>query len=145
MKVAYNNCFGGFSLSPLAETEYRKKKGVTLTWYEGLGDYPYKRYRKIQDIAAVTENGRSPFSLIASNVDLGDEVGEIPDENFFYDSWYGDENRADPDLIEVIERLGEKANGDCARLAIKEIPDGAQFEITEYDGNEDVVPPRMSW
>jgi hypothetical protein len=144
MKVAYNNCFGGFSLSSLAETEYRKKKGITLTWYEGLGDFPYKSFRKIQDIAELTEK-KNVFSLGASNTDLGDKVEKIPDDNYFYESWCGDENRADPDLIEVIERLGEKANGFCASLAIKEIPDGAQFEITEYDGNEDVVPPRMSW
>ena len=145
MKVAYNNCFGGFNLSPLAETEYRKKKGITLTWYEGLGDFPYKSFRKIQDIAELTEKNKSAYLLVASNIDLGDKVEKIPDDNYFYESWGEDENRADPDLIEVIERLGEKANGFCASLAIKEIPDGAQFEITEYDGNEDVVPPRMSW
>jgi len=145
MKVAYNNCFGGFSLSPLAETEYRKKKGIELTWYEGLGSYPYSSYKKIQDISLLSEKGRSAFSLTASTTDLGYEVKEIPGDKVFYESWFGHKNRADPDLIETIESLGEKANGDCACLAIKEVPDGAQFEITEYDGNEDVVPPRMAW
>lgn len=145
MKVVYNNCFGGFSLSPLAETEYRAKKGITLTWYEGVGEYPYESYRKINDISILSENNRSAFSLTASNADLGDEVKKIPNDNYFFDSWYGDENRSDPDLIEVIERLGEKANGMCAKLAIEEIPDGASFEITEYDGRESVEPPRMSW
>ena len=145
MKVAYNSCFGGFGLSPLAETQYREKKGITLTWYEGVGGYPYKSYKKISDLSIVTEKGRSVFSLTASNKDLGDEVGKIPSDNYFYESWYDSGNRSDPDLIEIIERLGEKANGHCADLSIKEIPDGSEFEITEYDGNEDVVPPRMSW
>ena len=143
MKVAYNACFGGFSLSPLAETEYRKKKGIELTWYEGVGSYPYKSYKKVPCVSELSEEGRGVFSLAASKVDLGDVVQKIP-ESYFYEP-LNDEDRADPDLIEVIERLGEKANGACAELAIKEIPDGAQFEITNYDGQEDVVPPRMSW
>jgi len=129
----------------LAETEYRAKKGIKLTWYKRVGDYPYKSYVRVDDIQNLSEKVLSAFSLNASIADLGDEVEKIPEDKYFYESWYGDENRADPDLIEVIERLGKKADGACASLAIKEIPDGAQFEITEYDGNEDVVPPRMSW
>ena len=49
------------------------------------------------------------------------------------------------DLIAVIEELGDVANGFCAKLAIQEIPDGAEYEITEYDGFEGVEPPRQSW
>lgn len=145
MKVAYNNCFGGFSLSPIAETEYRKKKGIELTWYKGEGSYPYQSYSRVVAGDVECGPGVSAFILSASNKDLGNNIKEIPTENYFYESWHGSENRADPDLIEVIERLGEKANGDCASLAIEEIPDGVEFEIDEYDGNESVVPPRMSW
>ena len=54
-------------------------------------------------------------------------------------------DRADKDLISTIEKLGERANGMCANLVIKEIPDGANFEIDEHDGYESVVPPRASW
>jgi len=144
MKVAYNNCYGGFSLSPLAETEYQMKKGITLTWYKGQGRYPYDGYIRVDDVDNI--NGiDSMFSLTASKKDLGKSVSKIPDDCHHYESWYGEEKRADPDLIDVIERLGPKANGGCAKLAIKEIPDGASFEITEYDGNEDVVPTRQSW
>jgi len=53
----------------------------------------------------------------------------------------GPEDRTDKDLINVIETLGHKANGSCAKLAIKEIPEGASYEVTEYDGYEDVEPP----
>lgn len=144
MKVAYNNCFGGFSLSPLAETEYRKKKGISLFWYRGEGSYPYASYTRIDDVTTIP--ARTSITRLAPSIkDLGASVSEIPNDCYFYESWHEDENRSDPDLIEVIERLGDKANGACAELAIKEIPDGASFEITEYDGSEDVVPPRMSW
>lgn len=145
MKVAYNACYGGFSLSPLAETEYRAKKGMALTWYEGVGGYPYKSYNKVNDISSVPKAGQSSLSLNASNKDLGDNIKEIPADNYFYESWYGDKGRSDPDLIEIIERLGDKANGYCAKLAIEEIPDGEEYEITEYDGFEGVEPPRQSW
>lgn len=143
MKVAYNACYGGFSLSPLAETMYRKKKGINLTWYEGVGSYPYSEYKKVDDISGY--KSKSIFSLNASKKDLGDSISEIPEGSYFYESWYGEENRADPDLISVIEELGDAANGECAKIRIKEIPDGANFEISEYDGSEQVVPPRMSW
>ena len=142
MKVAYNSCFGGFGLSPLAETEYQKKKGLTLTWYEGLGDYPHQSYKRVHDLSKASKHA---FSMNASNKDLGETISKIPEDNFYYKSWYGDDNRSDPDLIEVIERLGERANGFCAELSIAEIPDGSEFEITEYDGNESVEPPRKSW
>ena len=68
----------------------------------------------------------------------------------FHDEQYkntfsGPEDRSDKDLIKVIETLGDKASGTCAKIAIQEIPDGAKFEIDEYDGFEAVVPPRQSW
>jgi len=144
MKVAYNACYGGFSLSPIAETEYQKLKGVTLTWYKGNGSYPYASFTRVEDIENINARD-SIFDLKASRKDLGETIDKIPKDCYYYESWHGGEKRSDVDLIDVIERLGDRANGSCAKLAIKEIPDGAEFEITEYDGNEDVEPPRMSW
>jgi hypothetical protein len=48
-----------------------------------------------------------------------------------------DINRDDPFLIEVVETLGEKADGSVAQLEIVIIPEDLDFEITEYDGMED--------
>ena len=53
--------------------------------------------------------------------------------------------RNDKYLVEVVEELGKLADGFCSKLRIKEIPDGASYEIDEYDGYESVVPPRSSW
>ena len=58
---------------------------------------------------------------------------------------YYEVERHNPHLIAVVEELGEDADGFCAALRIKEIPDGASYEIHDYDGNESVVPPRQSW
>ena len=143
MKVVYNNCFGGFGLSPEALTEYAAKKGITLTWYEGQGKYPYAHFTRVEDVTSA-EVRNTLFGATPITEDLGARVDSLP-ADMYYDQWDAWEDRTDPDLIEVVERLGNKANAACASLAIVEIPDGAQFEITEYDGNESVEPIRMSW
>lgn len=43
--------------------------------------------------------------------------------------------RHDPDLIKVVEELGDEANGPCAKLQIEDIPG---YEIHEYDGFESI-------
>lgn len=46
--------------------------------------------------------------------------------------------RSDPILVQVVETLGEKANGDCAKLRLEEVADGTHYRISEYDGMETV-------
>lgn len=53
-----------------------------------------------------------------------------------YDS---DIPRADPMLVQVVEELGDEANGDYAELRIKDVPPGTLYRIDEYDGNESVM------
>lgn len=103
-KIAYNNCFGGFSLSLKAQKLYLEKKGYTPVFHDGKYSWE-KRW----------------------------EAPESPD---FYDR---DIARDDPALIEVIEELGDKASGDCAKLAIEDVPEGSLWRINEYDGNEAVM------
>ena len=112
MKVAYNNCFGGFRVS---------KDGVLLG-------------RKL--------SGNIKWGGVCITGDKYDD-GDVCDRD--YGASFDDENRTDKVLIDVIEALGDKASGFCSSLAIAEIPDGAEFEITYYDGLESVVPPRMRW
>lgn len=55
--------------------------------------------------------------------------------------WYGslyDTARNDPVLVAAVEALGKEANGPYAELEVVEIPDGIEWEIDEYDGNERV-------
>ena len=47
--------------------------------------------------------------------------------------------RTDPVLIQVVEELGEEANGSYSRLKIEEIPNGSYYRISEYDGWEDII------
>lgn len=54
-------------------------------------------------------------------------------------------DRTDPELIECIETLGEKANGKHASLEIVEIPDDVDWYIDDYDGIESIEEVHNSW
>lgn len=47
--------------------------------------------------------------------------------------------RNDPALVQVVEELGDKANGSCTELFITDIPAGTLYRIDEYDGLESVM------
>lgn len=60
------------------------------------------------------------------------------DENVFYEN---DNDRDDPLLVKVVEELGEDSFGKYSRLVVREIPDGSEWEIEEYDGRESLRKP----
>ena len=60
-------------------------------------------------------------------------IDEIKNGNYFSDR---DIKRNDPALVEVVNELGEKADGAYSELKIVEIPDDMKWEIDEYDGKE---------
>ena len=53
--------------------------------------------------------------------------------------------RNDPKLVECVERLGDRANGNYANLKIVEIPDDVDFYIHYYDGMEEVHEKHRVW
>jgi hypothetical protein len=48
-------------------------------------------------------------------------------------------------LVEIVEQLGEAANGEFAELKVVEIPDDAEWTIQEYDGDEWVAEKHRTW
>jgi len=63
-----------------------------------------------------------------------------------YDYYYEDNLRADPKLVEVVERLGEAANGYGACLQITEIPDDVDWVIeSDSSGCEWVAEKHRTW
>ena len=58
--------------------------------------------------------------------------------------------RTDPDLVRVVEQLGERANWDSVLglkndLKIIEVPEGIPIKIESYDGNEWVAEEHRVW
>jgi hypothetical protein len=47
--------------------------------------------------------------------------------------------------VQAVEELGDAANGDYAKLNVVEIPDGVDYEISEYNGVERVDEVHRSW
>ena len=55
------------------------------------------------------------------------------------------EFRTNPKVIEVVERLGNKANGSAAALVVVDVPDDVQWYIDDYDGVETVREHHRMW
>lgn len=54
-------------------------------------------------------------------------------------------DRADPALVQVVEELGKKADGEFSQLKVVEIPADVQWQIGEYDGIEWVEEKHRRW
>lgn len=82
------------------------------------------------------------FSLSEAALTLYKAKKNITEDDFYY----FDIERNDPLLIEIIEKLGDDANGEYSKLKIVEIPDDIKcWEIAEYDGWEYVAECHRKW
>ena len=54
-------------------------------------------------------------------------------------------SRTDPDLIDVVELLGDAVNTSCSLLKVVEIPDDVNWVIEEYDGREWISEKHGMW
>ena len=61
---------------------------------------------------------------------------------YFYE---GDLERDDSELVTVVEKLGEEANGWAADLKIVDVPDDVKWYVDEYDGLEWVAEEHRVW
>lgn len=118
MKVVINRCYGGFGLSDQAFELLLDRKGIE--WEKS--------------------KNRDAFSSFEYY-----EKGHLGDDNHYL--WYRDltEDRADPILVQIVEELGEKANGRFSELGVVEIPDDVEWDINEYDGVEWVAEKHRTW
>jgi hypothetical protein len=53
--------------------------------------------------------------------------------------------RSHPEIIKIVEEMGEDSFGDYAKLEIVEIPDDIDWYIEEYDGLEWVAEKHRTW
>ena len=114
-KVAYNACYGGFNISEEA-----------LHWLEENGSKETKKALKEQRKEAEKEKDK-----FDGNFTLEQHLTYCAGVIF---------SRHHPDLIRVIETLGNEASGYCSEIKIAKIK-GNLYRIDDYDGCETVVEP----
>ena len=137
MKVVVNHCFGGFGLSHEAALLYAKLKGFDIYAYTREDRTDGNYYRRVK-----------PFEKCYCPCYLKQDVGDSPSsEALNAVEWLSsyDIERDDPALVQAVEQLGDKADGDHAKLAVVEIPDDVAWFIDEYDGMEYVAEKHRTW
>jgi len=152
-KVVYNTCYGGFGLSPIAEKKLYEKKNpgkIAYVYKELFPDNYEERSGDERYVKVDPETPEEDASLYILSHDFGDSfiISEEEKKNnsgnykIFNDSfiWIGCSNieRHDPDLVAIVEELGEKADGYSSRLKVIDIGD-EKYHINNYDGVESVI------
>ena len=134
MKILINTCFGGYKLSHEAMLRYAELKGLTL--------YPESTlvvgyiYWLVPKGERVNQDNWASMTM---------EQREASNTLYDLQTLCNREFRTDPTMIQVVEELGDKANGRCAELKVIEIPDGVDYTIEEYDGMEHIAEVHRTW
>jgi len=151
MKVVINKCYGGFNLSPKGIKRFAELKGKECYFFQ------WNIKPDTFEPLTLEQAEEQELSIFAFTVPNPKDY--LPEEKRDVDGTYkeynkkfseiaisvGDIPRSDPDLVKVVEELGEEANGMCSKLKIVEIPDNVNYEIDEYDGMESIHEVHRSW
>lgn len=127
VRVVYNACYGGFNLSKEACQRYWDIKGQQV-WIEDekFGMFTVWLTPPKERVKKKNWNSMSQDERIAYNRAHSEQT------------WYNrNVERHDPVLVQVVEELGDKANGKYAKLRIAEV--SGAYRIDEYDGFESVM------
>lgn len=142
MKVIINSCYGGFGLS--LEVLYRSIK-ENIPVFEC---YEYGDERMTRDWDSLLSKMNKKYKEFKTSNVYNWLYDEKEKKMYAFKSFHGEEShkiRTNPDLIKIVEEMGEKANGRCAELSIVDIPDDVDWFIDEYDGIESVHEKHRVW
>ena len=126
MEIVINKCYGGFGLSEKAVMRYAEIKGIKI--------YPFH-----DDF--ITHYYTVPVDGVALKGDYLPSP-DVPNETYFSTSSI---ERDDSVLVQVVKELGKAASGEYSELSVVEIPDGVEYEITDYDGYEHIAEKHRTW
>lgn len=149
MKVAINVCYGGFSLSPEAVLKLHER-GVKEVATPVEEYFPPERRAAEDDSVLGYGKAIKGWKEYLENRKGGKRDSLFvtvfsPDGKYVLSQHPSGLDRHHPELIRVIEEMGEAADGACAKLRIVEVPDGVDYEIDEYDGNEHIAEKHRTW
>lgn len=127
-KIVINKCYGGFSLSEKAIKRYAEIKGTPLYIEQGSWGNIYWTVPKEERVVYLKDD-----AFINASYEDKIKSNQFYEEHTISSRYF---DRTDPILVQVVEELGNDADGDCAELEIIEIPRGTLYRINEYDGYE---------
>lgn len=150
MKVVINKQHGGFGLSPEATLRLYElgANGLEVTHVDEYWPlHERERYEREYNTLGYTANLAKWREYLKAPKGTKRESLFLtvfsPDEQYVICA--RDVKRNDPNLLRVIEEMGEKANGACATLKVVEIPDDVDWQIEEYDGLEWIAETHRTW
>ena len=129
-KIVINSCYGGFSLSVEGMKRYAEIKGLPL-YIEG-DDFclTFWTIPAEERTGLIDQKNWSTFTNEERK-----QSNQLVDK---YTISSRDFDRTDPILVQVVEELGSKADGSCAKLTIETLEKGTLYRINEYDGYESI-------
>lgn len=152
IKIVINANYGGFYLSSHA-VKYLAQKKSELVVQNSIEQY----IEELEKVAAgkLSEIDRQSLRRKIYDeytIDLGDGFkghSLYPDTvlkgNTIYWVNINKSQRTHPDLVEVIEKLGDKASHQYSKLCIVEIPADIEWEIGNYVGMEWIAEKHRKW
>jgi len=146
-KIVINRCHGGFGLSCKGVMYYAKLKRIKLyayvkKWEDDL--FAGRPYDSTDETIIPFDKQKSKGEPLIIHYATKEGLKNRRELcKYYWDP--NDIKRDDPALVKTVEDLGEKANGRFAKLKVVEIPDDVEWEITEYDGLEQVEEKHRVW
>ena len=89
----------------------------------------------------VINNRHGGFGLSEKALELYKERMNIKVKNF----WDRSIPRDCETLVQIVQELGKKADGDFSELGIVEVPEEVEWQIDDYDGQEWVAEKHRTW
>lgn len=145
MKIVINKCYGGFGLSIEAEDALigkceHSKLEEPIEYYGGPGT----KYYEANKARLTPTKWKEEYEDAVKRASDGGWT-RFRDGKVICDEHRDDSARTCPELVRVVEALGEAASGKYAKLRVIDIPDGVRFTIEEYDGIEHIAEVHETW
>jgi hypothetical protein len=140
-KIVISSTPGGFGLSPEATLELYRRRSIAIVARRVEDFFPEKGDGSSLDFHEQIYRWRDYFSLGKPLSPF--QIYFSTDEMFVLT--YQNIARDDSDLVEVVEKLGAKANGPFSTLEIIEIPDDVVWHVEECEGLEHVAEAHRTW
>lgn len=153
MKVVINICHGMFELSPKAMLQLMKLKNkpcYILVYNSKTEKYEERNPNEIKswdNYTAFTINNPRWITAKEWPTLSTAEREDIHNYNRSKIISIGDSisDRADPDLINIVEELQEEAAWQYSKLKVVDVPDGLDLIICESSGKEWVAENHRTW